>query len=126
MSHGGLKRARSWKQRIQPKEAYSSPGLLYSEATSSTATVEKKTPTNEKGMQIKHGSSRMTGNSSLNPVREGLPDNTPGIRCNGAVPKWVDLSNSDLSSHAIDQLLGIVADPSLKHSLDVLDLVNSL
>jgi hypothetical protein len=31
MSHGGLKRARSWKQRIQPKEAYSSPGLLYSE-----------------------------------------------------------------------------------------------
>jgi len=23
MSHGGLKRARSWKQRIQPKEAYS-------------------------------------------------------------------------------------------------------
>jgi hypothetical protein len=32
MSHGGLKRARSWKRRIQPKEAYSSPGLLYSEA----------------------------------------------------------------------------------------------
>ena len=28
MSHGGLKRARSWKRRIQPKEAYSSPGLL--------------------------------------------------------------------------------------------------
>jgi integrase len=32
MSHGGLKRARSWKRRIQPKEAYSSSGLLYSEA----------------------------------------------------------------------------------------------
>jgi|ERR1700677_4625140 hypothetical protein len=32
MSHGGLTRARSWKRRIQPKEAYSSPGLLYSEA----------------------------------------------------------------------------------------------
>jgi hypothetical protein len=31
MSHGGLKRARSWKRRIQPKEAYSSSGLLYSE-----------------------------------------------------------------------------------------------
>ena len=31
MSLGGLKRARSWKRRIQPKEAYSSPGLLYSE-----------------------------------------------------------------------------------------------
>src|SRR6266568_1581246 len=31
MSHGGLKRARSWKRRIQPKEACSSPGLLYSE-----------------------------------------------------------------------------------------------
>ena len=31
MRHGGLKRARSWKRRIQPKEAYSSPGLLYSE-----------------------------------------------------------------------------------------------
>ena len=28
MSHGGLTRARSWKWRIQPKEAYSSPGLL--------------------------------------------------------------------------------------------------
>jgi hypothetical protein len=24
--------ARSWKRRIQPKEAYSSPGLLYSES----------------------------------------------------------------------------------------------
>jgi hypothetical protein len=33
MSHDGLKRARSWKRRIQPKEAYSSPGLLYSEAS---------------------------------------------------------------------------------------------
>ncbi len=32
MSHGDLTRARSWKRRIQPKEAYSSPGLLYSEA----------------------------------------------------------------------------------------------
>jgi hypothetical protein len=32
MSHGGLNRARSWKRRIQPKEAYSSPGLLYSES----------------------------------------------------------------------------------------------
>jgi hypothetical protein len=42
-----------------------------------------------------------------------------------AIPKWVHLSNSDLSSHAIDQLLGIIADPGLKHSLDVLDLVNS-
>ena len=42
-----------------------------------------------------------------------------------AIPKWVRLSNSDLSSHAINQLLGIVADPSLKHRLDVLDLVNS-
>ena len=29
--HGGPKRARSWKRRIQPKEAYSSPVLLYSE-----------------------------------------------------------------------------------------------
>ena len=35
------------------------------------------------------------------------------------------LSNSDLSSHAFNQLLGVVADPSLKHRLDVLDLVNS-
>jgi hypothetical protein len=32
MSHGGLTRARSWKRRLQPKEAYSSPGLLYSES----------------------------------------------------------------------------------------------
>jgi hypothetical protein len=35
------------------------------------------------------------------------------------------LTNSDLSSHAINQPLGIVANPGLKHSLDVLDLVNS-
>ena len=41
-------------------------------ATSSTATVEKKTPTNEKGMQIKHGSSRMTSYPEVIP-REGLP-----------------------------------------------------
>ena len=32
MSHGGLNRARSWKRRIQPKKAYRSPGLLYSES----------------------------------------------------------------------------------------------
>jgi hypothetical protein len=35
------------------------------------------------------------------------------------------LTNSDLSSHAIDQLLGIVANPCLKHCFDVLDLVDS-
>jgi len=35
------------------------------------------------------------------------------------------LTNSDLPSHAINQLLGIVADPSLEYRLDVLDLVNS-
>jgi len=35
------------------------------------------------------------------------------------------LTNSDLPSHAINQLLGIVADPSLKYRLDVLDLVNA-
>ena len=38
---------------------------------------------------------------------------------------WMLLTNADLSSHTINQLLGIVADPSLKHRLDVLDLVNS-
>ena len=32
MNHGGLKRARSRKRRIQPKKAYSSSGLLYSES----------------------------------------------------------------------------------------------
>lgn len=31
MNHGGPKRARSWKRRIQPRNAYRSPGLLYSE-----------------------------------------------------------------------------------------------
>ena len=31
MSHHGLKRTRRWKRRRQPKEAYSLPGLLYSE-----------------------------------------------------------------------------------------------
>src|SRR5262252_5744692 len=29
--HGGPKRARSWKQRIQPRKTYSLSGLLYSE-----------------------------------------------------------------------------------------------
>jgi hypothetical protein len=38
-------------------------------------------------------------------------------------PGWT-LANSDLPSHAIQQLLGVVADPGLKHRLDVLDLVN--
>ena len=38
---------------------------------------------------------------------------------------WMLLTNADLSSHTINQLLGIVADPGLKHRLDVLDLVNS-
>jgi hypothetical protein len=38
---------------------------------------------------------------------------------------WMLLTNADLSSHTIDQLLGIVADPGLKHRLDVLDFVNS-
>lgn len=39
--------------------------------------------------------------------------------------KLILLTNSDLSSHAVNQLLGIEADPGLKHRLDVLDLVNS-
>jgi len=39
MSHGGLTRARSWKRRIQPKEAYSSPGLLYSEVCANAGYV---------------------------------------------------------------------------------------
>ena len=42
--------------------------------------------------------------------------------------QWAEsmlLTNSDLSAHAIDQLLGIVADPGLKHCLHVLDLVNA-
>ncbi len=42
MSHGGLKRARSWKRRIQPKEAYSSPGLLYSEESSAPCRFNDK------------------------------------------------------------------------------------
>jgi hypothetical protein len=36
------------------------------------------------------------------------------------------LTNPDLSANAINQFLGIVADPGLEHSLDVLDLVNTL
>ena len=34
--------------------------------------------------------------------------------------------NFDLAAHTINQLLGIVADPGLKHCLHVLDLVNAL
>ena len=40
-------------------------------------------------------------------------------------PSGCDLSNSNLSSHAVNQLLGIVAEPSLEHRLDVLGLFNS-
>jgi len=36
------------------------------------------------------------------------------------------LTNPDLSSHAINQFLGIVAHPGLEHRLDVLDLFNAL
>jgi hypothetical protein len=41
---------------------------------------------------------------------------TSRIRANvngTTLPRWVLLTNSDLSAHAIDQLLGIVADPGL-------------
>jgi uncharacterized repeat protein (TIGR03803 family) len=41
-----------------------------------------------------------------------------------SIPRYA-LTNSDLSSNAINQLLGIVANPRLKHRLDVLDFVNS-
>jgi 2-keto-3-deoxy-6-phosphogluconate aldolase len=37
---------------------------------------------------------------------------------------WMLLTNSDLSPHAVNQLFGIVADPSFKHRLYVLDLVD--
>ena len=43
MSHGGLKRARSWKRRTQPKEAYTSPGLLYSELDTIILTPHSQT-----------------------------------------------------------------------------------
>jgi hypothetical protein len=36
------------------------------------------------------------------------------------------LTNPDLSANAINQFLGIVADPGLEHRLDVLDLLNTL
>jgi hypothetical protein len=42
-----------------------------------------------------------------------------------AGPEWILLTNPDLSAHAIDQLLRVVADPALKHCLHVLDLVNA-
>jgi hypothetical protein len=44
MSDGGLKRARSWKRRIQPKEAYSSPGLLYSESCDNACLQQPSRP----------------------------------------------------------------------------------
>jgi hypothetical protein len=36
------------------------------------------------------------------------------------------LTNSDLSSHAVNQLSGVVPDAGFKHGFDVLDVVNSL
>ena len=58
-----------------------------------------------------------------NPVGEGLPTIHPGIVSGVGIRL---LTNPDLSSHAINQFLGIVADPGLEHRLDVLNLVNAL
>ena len=38
----------------------------------------------------------------------------------------LSLTNPDLPTYAIDQFLGVVADPGLEHCLDVLDLFNAL
>ena len=54
-----------------------------------------------------------------------LADHTPRIALVTVGTARKSLTNSDLASHAINQLLGIVADPGLKHCLDVLDLINS-
>ncbi len=56
-----------------------------------------------------------------------LADDTPGIVSGvGNKPRSRLLTNPDLSSHAINQFLGIVADPTLEHRLDILDLFNFL
>ena len=60
---------------------------------------------------------------SIGRVRE-CENAAPDLKTNRQDCRYA-LTNSDLSSHAINQLLGIVANPSLKHRLDVLDLVNS-
>jgi hypothetical protein len=44
------------------------------------------------------------------------------VDCN----KGVRLTNPDLPSHAINQFLGIVADPGLEHRFDVLNFFNVL
>jgi hypothetical protein len=69
--------------------------------------------------------------SSDSGVRERPPDSPLFLYYRGKLALrlfyvgWMLLTNADLSSHTINQLLGIVADPGLKHRLDVLDLVNS-
>jgi NAD(P)-dependent dehydrogenase (short-subunit alcohol dehydrogenase family) len=62
--------------------------------------------------------------STCRVVARGIEFETVQDGDKSAIPGTL-LTDSDLSSHAIDQLLGIVADPGLKHRLDVLDLVNS-
>src|ERR1700722_4078260 len=54
-----------------------------------------------------------------------LADHTPGIVLVTVGTPRMPPTNSDLASHAINQLLGIVADPGLRPGLDVLDLINS-
>jgi hypothetical protein len=54
-------------------------------------------------------------------------DDSPGIVSGvGNRARSRALTNADLSSHAINQFLGIVADSGLKHRVDVLDLFNAL
>jgi len=61
------------------------------------------------------------------PVASGLPTlHQRSCREPFNRPRRRLLTNPDLSSHAINQFLGIVADPGLEHCLDVFDLVNAL
>jgi hypothetical protein len=50
--HGGPKRARSWKRRIQPRQTYSLLGLLYSERRDFSPIALPITPTGVPGRRI--------------------------------------------------------------------------
>ena len=83
------------------------------------AVSDKSTPSG-RWVTSESSTAANSGSVALENARTRSPDlkvNRQDCRC--------ALTNSDLSSHAINQLLGIVANPSLKHCFDVLDLVNS-
>jgi hypothetical protein len=83
MSHGGLNRARSWKRRIQPKKAYSSSGLLYSDVGIIRSPLRATVLPDYREVGISSGNQALTRcafvgtNSTEQPIPSGSPVTQP-------------------------------------------------